>query len=357
MHYLDQSATTPVRREVLESMWPYLTSEFGNPSSVHPLGESANAALEDARKRIANYLGARPGEIIFTSGGTESANAALKGISWAAPRGRHLVISAVEHPAVLEAARFLERVQGFELTTLGVDRLGRVDLAQFAAALRADTTLASVQWANNEVGTIQPVVELAAIAAEKGVPFHTDAVQAATLTKGVLPMEGLSALTLSGHKFGAPKGIGILYLKTGTSFEPLIHGGAQEKDRRSGTENVAGAVAMATAIETAEDQRQYRPFAEVARQIDGDPTGDLVNRLAGHYSFVFPGRSGESILVDLAAKGFYCSSGSACAAGKSDPSHVLLAMGYSPEVAQTAVRITGPVSDEFLTTLGAIIGR
>lgn len=357
MHYLDQSATTVIRREALEAMWPYLTSEFGNPSSVHPLGESARVALEDARKRIADYLGAKPGEIVFTSGGTESVNAAIKGMSWATPRGRHIVISAVEHPAVIEAAKFMEKFQGFELSVIGVDQQGRIDIDEFANALRDDTTVASVQWANNEVGTIQAIKELAAIAYDKGVPFHTDAVQAARLTKETLPHDGISALTLSGHKFGAPKGIGILYLKTGASYEPLIHGGAQEKDRRSGTENVAGAVGFATAIELTETETAYRPMADIMSQIAGEPTGDPVNRIPGHYSFVFPGRSGESILVDLAAKGFYCSSGSACAAGKSDPSHVLIAMGYSPEVAQTAVRITGEVSEEFLAALSAVTAR
>lgn len=354
MHYLDFSATAPMRREALEAMWPYLTQEFGNPSSVHPLGESARAALEDARATIAAFLGAKPGEIIFTSGGTESVNAAIKGIAWAQPRGRHIVISAVEHPAVIEAAKFMEKFQGFRLSVIGVDHQGRINLDEFAEAVTEDTTLASVQWANNEVGTLQPITDLARIAKEKSVPFHTDAVQAAALARDAAGIEGLNALTLSGHKFGAGKGVGILYLKHRTPFEPLLHGGAQEDDRRSGTQNVAGAVAMATAISLDSATPASHSLTEIAARVSGQPTGDPLNRLDRHYSFVFPGRSGESILVDLAAKGFYCSSGSACAAGHDEPSHVLLAMGFPPEVAQTAVRITGDISDEFVDALASV---
>lgn len=359
MIYLDEAATTPVRREVLEAMWPYLGPEFGNPSSHHEVGESASRALEQARADVAAVLGARPSEITFTSGGTESDNAAIKGIALAAPRGRHVIVSAVEHPAVLESAEFLGRL-GFEITVLDVDADGMVRQAALAAALRDDTTLVSVQHANNEVGTIQPIAELAALAAERGVPFHTDAVQAAGWLDLDVARLGVQAMSISGHKLGAPKGIGVLYVQRRVPFEPLIHGGGQEGGRRSGTENVAAAVGMAAALrlctpDTGEVAGRRDTFIE--RVLDDVPgarlTGHARHRLPGSASFVLPGTSGESILLELEARGIVCSSGSACAAGSDDPSHVLIAMGLDPEVAQTAVRFTfgrTTTPDDLITT-------
>lgn len=346
MIYLDEAATTPVKREVLEAMWPYLGPEFGNPSSHHEVGESAAKALEQARADVAAVVGARTSEITFTSGGTESDNTAVKGIALAAPRGRHVIVSAVEHPAVLESAEFLGRL-GYEITVLDVDSDGMVRPATLAAALRDDTTLVSIQHANNEVGTIQPIAELAALAAERGAPFHTDAVQSAGWLDVDAGRLGVQAMSISGHKLGAPKGIGALYVNRRTRFEPLIHGGGQEGGRRSGTENVAAAVGLAAALRLAAgdtDATTELRDAFIARVLAEVPgavlTGHREQRLPGSASFVFPGTSGESILLELEARGIVCSSGSACAAGSDDPSHVLIAMGLPPEVAQTAVRFT-----------------
>jgi len=346
MIYLDEAATTPLKRDVLAAMGPYLGPEFGNPSSHHEVGEAALRALDEARADVASVLRARAGEITFTSGGTESDNAAVKGIALAEPRGRHVVISAVEHPAVIESAAFLGRT-GFEVTTLGVDHEGRVSPADLAAVLRDDTTLVSIQLANNEVGTIQPVRELASVCAARNVPMHTDAVQAAGWLDLDVAGLGVQALSISGHKLGAPKGVGVLYMSRRTPFEPLIHGGGQESGRRSGTENVAGAVGLAAALRLASAPsddviaRRDAFIARVEAEVPGAVlTGHRTDRLPGNASFVFPGTSGESILLDLERRGIVCSSGSACAAGSDDPSHVLTAMGYDREVAQTAVRFT-----------------
>ena len=354
MIYLDEAATTPIKRDVLAAMGPYLGPEFGNPSSHHEPGLRAKEALDAARRSVAEVLGCRAGEITFTSGGTESDNLALKGIALGQPRGRHVIISAVEHPAVLESAAWLQRI-GFEVTILGVDHEGLVSLDDLTAALRDDTTLVSVQYANNEVGTVQPVAELAAAAAALGVPFHTDAVQAAGWLDLSVETLGVQAMSISGHKLGAAKGIGVFYANRWLTVEPLIHGGGQEDGRRSGTENVAHAVGMAKALDLA--AAETGDHVAVQRRIEirdafiadvegsgGRLTGHRDRRLPGHASFVFPdpgrSRSGESILLDLERHGVVCSSGSACAAGSDEPSHVLTAMGYSREIAQTAVRFT-----------------
>ncbi|MBC9226720.1 aminotransferase class V-fold PLP-dependent enzyme [Aeromicrobium sp. 636] len=346
MIYLDHAATSPVRREVLEAMWPYLTRDFGNPASHHEVGAAARHGLDDARARVARQLGARPSEVTFCSGGTESDNTAIKGIALADPRGRHVVVSAVEHPAVLESAAWLGRI-GYDVTVLPVDADGVVQPDVLAEALRDDTTVVSIQYANNEVGTIQPIAELAALAAERGVPFHTDAVQAAGWLDLDVRMLGVTALSLSGHKLGTPKGIGVLWVDRRQRFEPLVHGGGQQDGRRSGTEDVAGVVGLATALEAGHGDpavvagRRDRFVAGVLAAAPGTRlTGHPGNRLPGHASFVFPGRSGESLLVDLEARGIVCSSGSACAAGSDEPSHVLTAMGLEREVAQSAVRFT-----------------
>ncbi|NYF10939.1 cysteine desulfurase [Leifsonia sp. AK011] len=374
MIYLDQAATTAVRREVLEAMWPYLTGDFGNPSSHHEVGESAARALTDARAQVAAPLGVRASEVVFTSGGTEAANLAIKGIVLASRRGKHIVTSAIEHPAVLESCDYLARFHGVEVTVLPVDSDGLVDPDQFAAALRDDTALATIMYANNEIGTVQPIRQLASIARERGIPFHTDAVQAA----GWLPIDldqlGVDALSISGHKLGAPKGIGALAVRSRVPLEPLVHGGGQERGRRSGTENVAGAVGLATALSvsvvssaTAEEVSRRRDdfIAHVLETVpDARLTGSRTHRLPGHASFCFPGTSGESVLLGLESRGIVCSSGSACAAGSDEPSDVLLALGLPPEVAQTAVRFTFghettseqlfSVADELRTAVGAV---
>ncbi len=351
MIYLDAAATTPVRREVLEAMWPYLTGEFGNPSSHHSLGEQAARALAEARSSVAANLGCRASEVIFTSGGTEADNLAIKGIALATPRGRHVITSTVEHEAVLESCDYLRRHHGFRISQIGVDPLGRIDLRELETVLTAETTLCSVMLANNEVGTIQPIAEIARRAHADHVPLHTDAVQAA----GWLPLNvaalGVDAMSLSGHKLGAPKGTGVLYLRGRLQAEPVLHGGGQERGRRSGTENVAGAVGFALALEMATRSQAERAAAlqqlrdRLIRGVlegvaEAVLTGHPVERLPNSASFCFPGTSGESVLLQLEERGIVCSSGSACAAGSDAPSHVLLAMGVAPAVAQTAVRFT-----------------
>jgi cysteine desulfurase len=355
MIFLDAAATTPVRREVLEAMWPYLTGDFGNPSSHHSLGDSAARALTDARKTVAAVLGCRPGEITFTSGGTEADNLAVKGIALARqaadPALNRVAISAVEHPAVEESARYLERFHGFTVDVVPVDGNGTVTPAALAAVLRDETALVSIMYANNEVGTVQPVAELAALARGRGIPFHTDAVQAA----GWLPLDvkalGVDALSVSGHKLGAPKGNGVLFVRGRTRTEPLLHGGGQERGRRSGTENVAGAVALATALTLAHADRpalaaRFTGLRDrfIAAVLGGVPgallTGHPSERLPSVASFCFPGTSGESVLLELERQGVVCSSGSACAAGSDAPSPVLVALGIEAEVAQTAVRFS-----------------
>lgn len=355
--YLDHAATAPPRREVLEAMWPYLTSTFANPASQHEPGEHARQALEGARRRVAEHLGARPSEIVFTSGGTEADNAAVKGIALATGHPRRVVTSAMDHPAVLESARWLQRF-GYEHEILSVDAYGRVSPETLESALHRDSgsgspALVSIQYANNEVGTVQDIPTLAEVAAAHGVPFHTDAVQAA----GQLPLRveelGVQAMSLAGHKLGTPKGIGVLYLRRRTPFEALLHGGGQQRGRRSGTENVAGAVGMAAALDltVAEDTsalagrrdefiRRVEQNAGRAGRTQAHLTGDRRRRLPGHASFIMRGRSGESVLLDLQRRGISCSSSSACDTERHEPSRALLAMGYSPEEAQAAVRFT-----------------
>ena len=348
--YLDNAATTPVRPEVLEAMAPYLTRFFGNPSSHHEVGEAAASALDDARARVAALLGMRASDVIFTSGGTESNNAAIKGIVLGSGRP-HLVTTAIEHESVLASADYLARLHGVEVEHAPVDDTGTLTPAAISDVLRDDTALVSVGYANNEVGTIQDAAALAAAAHARGVPLHLDAVQAA----GWLPLSGTGAdaVTVAGHKIGAPKGTGILAVRGRLPFEPLLHGGGQERGRRSGTPDVAGAVAIARALELAEAERSDEVArvsairdAFIARVLALVPgarvTGHPEHRLPGTASFVFPGTNGETVLLELERRGVVSSSGSACAAGSDEASHVLLALGIAHDDARTAVRFTLP---------------
>ncbi|GGK91711.1 cysteine desulfurase [Curtobacterium luteum] len=357
MFYLDRAATTPVRREVLEAMWPYLTGTFGNPSSTHGVGDAAARGLADARAAAARVLGCRPAEVVFTTGGTEGANTAVKGIALAAPRGRHVVTSAIEHEAVLESCRYLERHHGFDVTVLPVDGDGVVDPEVLAAPLRPDTTLVSIAHASNEVGTVQDVRALAAVARAVGARFHTDAVQSAPWLPVGPSDTDADAVSLSGHKLGAPKGTGVLVVRSGTPLEPLLHGGGQERGRRSGTEDVAGAVAVATALTLHAGERadaadratrtREAVLDGVLAAVPGSiVTGSRTARLPGHASFCFPGVHGETVLLELEQRDVVSSSGSACAAGSTEASHVLTALGLDEDTARSAVRLT---FDETLT--------
>lgn len=376
MRYLDHAATSPVRPEVRDAMLPYLTDRFGNPSSHHTVGEAAASALADARARVAAVLGVRANEIVFTSGGTEADNLAVKGLAIGASlRGGgpvHVVTTTIEHEAVLASCAYLERVHGFAVTRVGVDADGLVSPDEVAAALRPDTAVVSIGYANNEIGTVQDAAALAAVTTAAGVPLHLDAVQAA----GWLPLRGTGAdaLSLAGHKIGAPQGIGVLAVRTRWPLEPLVHGGGQERGRRSGTENLAGAVAMATALELAESERAdsaarvsaiRAAFTRRVLDLVGTArlTGHPTRRLPGTASFTFAGTSGEAILLELERRGLVTSSGSACAAGSDEPSHVLLACGIDPAVAQSAVRFTfghhlagdlSPVADAVAEAVAAV---
>lgn len=369
MLYLDHAATSPVRPEVLEAMGPYLSGVYGNPSSHHTAGEAAAGALDDARARVARILGMRTGDVVFTAGGTEANNLAVKGIVLAALEAgrRHLVISPIEHESILESAEYLRRFHAVEVTLLPVDARGRIAPDDLTAAIRDDTALVSIGHANNEIGTIQDATALASVTRAARVPLHLDAVQSA----GWLGLRdlGADAVSIAGHKLGTPKGIGALAVRGRVPVEPLLHGGGQERGRRSGTENVAGAVALATALEIAEHEREVvsarvgaatRHF--IALVLDSIPeavlTGDALHRLPGTASFTFAGTSGESVLLELERRGVISSSGSACAAGSDEPSHVLLACAVAPEVAQTAVRFTFgrvPLPEDAPVRLAALV--
>lgn len=369
MLYLDHAATSPVRPEVLEAMGPYLSGVYGNPSSHHTAGEAAAGALDDARARVARILGMRTGDVVFTAGGTEANNLAVKGIVLAALEAgrRHLVISPIEHESILESAEYLRRFHAVEVTLLPVDARGRIAPDDLTAAIRDDTALVSIGHANNEIGTIQDATALASVTRAARVPLHLDAVQSA----GWLGLRdlGADAVSIAGHKLGTPKGIGALAVRGRVPVEPLLHGGGQERGRRSGTENVAGAVALATALEIAEHEREVvaarvgaatRHF--IALVLDSIPeavlTGEALHRLPGTASFTFAGTSGESVLLELERRGVISSSGSACAAGSDEPSHVLLACAVAPEVAQTAVRFTFgrvPLPEDAPVRLAALV--
>jgi cysteine desulfurase len=353
MIYLDHSATTAVDSRVVEAMQPYWIEQYGNPSSIYGLGRRAAAALEDARSRIARVLNCQPAEVIFTSCGTESDNLALRGVGLAqAARGRrHIITTPVEHHAVLHTAAELAEHHGCQVTHAPVDQHGLVDPAAVAEAIRPDTALISVIYANNEVGAVAPISEIAEIARQHGIPFHTDAVQAgAYLTLDVQRL-GVDLLALSAHKFYGPKGVGVLYVRRGTRLFPAQTGGSQERNRRAGTENVAYAVGLAVALELAQADRETEAVRLAAlrdRLIRGvlanipeaTLTGHPTRRLPGHVSLIIHGAEAQGILIALDLAGVAASSGSACASGSPTPSHVLTAMGFSPQEAMGALRLT-----------------
>ena len=349
--YLDHASTTPVRPEVVEAMAPYFTEHFGNPSSIYPLGQEASDAVAAARESLAGLIGAAPREIFFTSGGTESDNWAIKGFARAnAAKGRHIITSAIEHHAVLHTCQALER-EGFEVTYLPVDEHGLVSVEDFKAAIRPDTILASIMFANNEIGTIEPVRQLAAAAHEANVVFHTDAVQAF----GHEPIDvnelGIDMLSASSHKIYGPKGVGLLYVRRGVKLQNLLDGGQQERGRRGSTENVPGIVGFARAAELAVDElapehnRQLALRDHAIRRIlaeipSAKLNGSWESRLANNVNFSFEFIEGEGMLLQLAARGICVSSGSACTSGSLDPSHVLLAIGLPHEIAHGSLRLT-----------------
>ena len=349
--YLDHNATTPVRSEVFDAMEPFFRDRFGNASSIHRYGQDARAAVEEARARVAGLVNARPGEIYFTSGGTESDNLAIKGTAYARKAyGRHIITTNIEHSAVLNSCAFLER-EGFEVTYLPVDEYGRVDPGQVEDALTGQTILVSIMHANNEIGTVQPVGEIGRIARARGVCFHTDAVQSA----GKLPVdvEAMRAdlLSLSGHKIYGPKGVGAIYIRKGVDIEPTAHGGHHENDVRSGTENTVGIVGLGKAAELAAKEREseYRHLFEMRDALEGrirvEIEGVRVNghperRLPGTLNVSFPGAEGESLIMSLDLAGIAVSTGSACTSGAIEPSHVLLALGRDPRTALGSVRFS-----------------
>jgi cysteine desulfurase len=348
--YLDHAATTALDRRVLDAMIPYLTTEYGNASSIYTLGRHAMQAIDGAREEVAGILNCRPSEIIFTGGGSESDNLALKGLAFTAQKkGNHIITTPIEHHAVLHTCHYLERF-GFQTTYLPVDGYGRVDPDEVARAITDRTILVSVMYANNEVGTIEPIAEIGRICRARKIPFHVDAVQAG----GALPLDvaalNVDLMSLSAHKFYGPKGVGMLYARQGVRLLPQLQGGSQERGKRAGTENVAGIVGAATALRLAyEDLPTAQPRTQALRdrliagvlEIPGSElTGHPSERLPNNASFVFEGIEGESILLNLDLLGIAASTGSACTSGSVDPSHVLLAMGFSAEKARGSLRLT-----------------
>lgn len=371
--YLDHAATTALDRRVLEAMIPYFTTEYGNASSIYTLGRHAMQAIDGAREQVADILNCRPTEVIFTGGGSESDNLAIKGLAFTAQKkGKHLITTPIEHHAVLHTCHYLERF-GFNTTYLPVDRYGRVDPDEVARAITDQTILVSVMYANNEVGTIEPIAEIGRICRARKVAFHVDAVQAA----GSLPLDvtalNVDLLSLSAHKFYGPKGVGMLYQRQGVRLLPQLQGGSQERGKRAGTENVAGIVGAATALRLAyEDLPETQPRIQALRdrliagvlELPGSAlSGHPSERLPNNASFVFAGIEGESILLSLDLLGFAASTGSACTSGSVDPSHVLLAMGFPEEQLRGSLRLTlgkentAEDVEAFLTALPGILAK
>lgn len=372
--YLDHAATTPTRKEVVEAMLPYYTEAYGNPSSIYSFASEGKEVIEEAREKVAQAIGALDREIFFTSGGTEADNWAIRGIAESyKAKGNHIITTTIEHHAVLHTCEYLEK-NGYEVTYLEVDDDGLINLEDLKGAIKDTTILISIMFANNEVGTIQPVKEIGAIAKEAGVLFHTDAVQAV----GHIPVDvndlNIDLLTLSGHKLYGPKGIGALYVRKGVRLRAFIHGGAQEKKRRGGTENVPGIVGFGVAVEKAmatmeaesARQKELRDYLikEISEKVPYCKlNGHRTKRLPNNVNFSFEFIEGESLLIMLDMKGIYASSGSACTSGSLDPSHVLLALGLPHEIAHGSLRVslgehnTKEQLDHLVENLKTIVAR
>ena len=353
--YMDNAATTPVKPEVLDAMLPYFTEKFGNPSSIYSISSENKKAITDAREVIAKTINTTPENIYFTAGGSESDNWALKATADAyASKGKHIITTKIEHHAILHTCEYLE-TKGFEITYMDVDENGLVKLDELTAAIRPDTILISVMFANNEIGTIEPIAEIGKIAHEHGVLFHTDAVQAYTQVPIDVEAMNIDMMSTSGHKINGPKGIGFLYIRKGVKIKSFIHGGAQERHRRAGTENVTGIIGLAKAAEIATANMKERTAEEIKvrdhliERIEKEIpyaklNGDRVKRLPNNVNFSFQFVEGESMLILLDSKGICASSGSACTSGSLDPSHVLLAIGLPHEIAHGSLRLT--ISDQ-----------
>ena len=349
--YFDNAATTKIKPDVLKAMMPYLTEEYGNPSSLYGIGRNSKRAIEKAREQVANLINCDKNEIYFTGCGTESDNTALKGIAYRNKEiGNHIITTKIEHHAVLESCKTLEK-QGFEITYLNVDKDGIINLQELQDAITDKTILISIMFANNEIGTIEPIKEISKIANDKDIVFHTDAVQAV----GNIPIDvrdfGIDMLSMSGHKIHAPKGIGALYVKKEIEFDKFMNGGHQEKNKRAGTENIAGIVGLGKACEIAKEDMEYHIrhtkslrdyyLEEVKKNIkDIKINGSIEHRLPGNANISFKGIDSTALLLELDKKGICCSSGSACNSGESNPSHVLTAIGLDSNTARSALRTT-----------------
>ena len=366
--YMDHSATTPVDPEVIEAMLPYLSDHFGNPSSIHAYGRDVKVALEDARETVAGFINADAGEIVFTSGGTESDNMAITGAAlFHKVKGRHIITSRIEHHAVLHTCQYLEK-QGFSVTYLAPDSSGMISAASVDAAIRDDTILITIMHANNEVGTINPVMDIGALARQRNILFHTDAVQ--TFGKYRMNMKDMPVdlMSFSGHKIYGPKGIGGLFIRKGVQLEPAAYGGSHERNRRAGTENIPGIIGMARAVQVCDRdlEKNHQHMVTLGQQmrravIDSIPKANLnghtEKRLPGLMNISFYGIEGESLLLSLDMKGIAASSGSACTSGSVEPSHVLLAMNVKPELAQSSIRFSlgRTNSEEDITQLSEVL--
>lgn len=350
-NYFDNAATTRTDDEVLKEMLPYFSQSYGNPSSIYKIGRENRKAVEEAREKVAKAINAEPNEIYFTAGGSESDNTAIRGIAYAyKQRGNHIITSKIEHPAVLETCKQLEK-EGFEVSYIGVDEKGIVNLEELKNSIKETTTLITIMFANNEIGTIEPIKEIGKIAKENNIIFHTDAVQAVGSVKIDVKEMNIDSLSLSGHKFYGPKGIGALYVKKSVRFQKFVNGGHQEKNKRAGTENVPGIVGLGKAIEVAYSNleehnkkiKELRDYyvEEVKKRIPYIKiNGDMENRLPGNSNISFRFIEGEGLLLNLDLKGICASSGSACTSGSLDPSHVLLAIGLPHEIAHGSLRIS-----------------
>ncbi len=351
IRYFDNSATTKVKKEVMDKMFPYFVESYGNPSSLYALGRIAKAGIEEARKQVANLINCDKNEIYFTSGGTESDNTALKGIMYLNKnKGKHLITTKIEHHAILNTCKTLEE-NGYKVTYLNVDKEGIIDLEELINAITKDTVLISVMFANNEIGSIEPIEKVGRIAKEKGIIFHTDAVQACGNVEIDVKKMNIDMLSLSGHKIGAPKGIGALYVNKTIEFKKLIDGGHQERDKRAGTENVAGMIGLGEACEIAKNNMEAHVhklqklrdfyFSEIQNEIpDIQINGSMEHRLSGNSNISFKGIDGNELLMKLDEKGICASAGSACSSGSGMPSHVLTAIGVTSEYAEGTLRVT-----------------